>query len=336
MSNSHRPPKTEECDPRRAFGFAASPVLPGESQEEFDSLRDDLYAHYQPQGPIEEDAVQTIANAIWRKHKLGMFQHAFEARMRFGSYFEYPGDPAGHAKIAREGSQYVRTSVEALMTAFVANAVEKELIETETDSAENMKGPAPLAESETGDTQQMASIAMSNALPEGLFRNAAQNAIAKIRASSTEQANRRTPRTMSAEDRAGIVRTAVQAELETDGKASVSGAPRSTSEQVEKLQAAAEMAFGHATLKEIDEEICKRGNERALAKLGELLTPQNYIAELRFNEVLDSTIERAHDRLMKYQASRATKSAANVKSLQSDWVARKRLRAPNHNIIGDA
>jgi hypothetical protein len=63
-----------------------------------------------------------------------------------------------------------------------------------------------------------------------------------------------------------------------------------------------------------------------LAKLGDLLTPENYIDELHFNEVLDQTIARAHGRLMKYQASRARKSAANVNSLQPGWVADKHWR----------
>jgi hypothetical protein len=123
----------------------------------------------------------------------------------------------------------------------------------------------------------------------------------------------------------------VKTESETEKAKVVNEAPCSIREQttkmcdtLEKMFATMETAFGRATVEEIVEGMCSRATEKSLAKLGKLLTPENYIAELRFNEVLDSTIERAHDRLLKYQASRATKSTANVKSLQPDWVARKR------------
>jgi hypothetical protein len=118
--------------------------------------------------------------------------------------------------------------------------------------------------------------------------------------------------------------------LKTEAKA-VNEAPCSIREQPAKMQgaleevlAAMEMAFGRETAEEIVEGMCSRATETSLAKLDVLLTPENYIAELRFNEVLDLKIERAHDRLMKFQASRAKKAAANVNSLQPDWVARGR------------
>jgi hypothetical protein len=170
---------------------------------------------------------------------------------------------------------------------------------------------------------------MRSLLPEGSFKRMVENAIAQIRASSTEKADRRTHRTMSAEDRAGIVRTAVQAELETARTAAV--APCSIREQtaeiddaLEGVLSAMEKAFGRATIEEVVEGMCSMAIETSLAKLGDLLTPANYIAQLHFNEVLDITIERAHDRLMKFQASRLKKSATSVNSLQPDWVARRR------------
>jgi hypothetical protein len=61
-----------------------------------------------------------------------------------------------------------------------------------------------------------------------------------------------------------------------------------------------------------------------LARFGDLLTPEFYVSELRFAELLDLTIARAHNRLMKYQAARAKKTAADIVSLQPGWAARKR------------
>jgi hypothetical protein len=63
VSKSDRHQKVEDRDPKRAVGFAERPVLPGEDQEEFDALREELYLEYEPQGPAEEDAVETIAEA---------------------------------------------------------------------------------------------------------------------------------------------------------------------------------------------------------------------------------------------------------------------------------
>jgi cystathionine beta-lyase/cystathionine gamma-synthase len=64
--------------------------------------------------------------------------------------------------------------------------------------------------------------------------------------------------------------------------------------------------------------------EQALAELGDLLTPEHALEEIRFAEVLDLRIERAHDRLMKVQDRRAKKAAVNVVTLQPGWATRKR------------
>jgi hypothetical protein len=119
VSKSDRHQKVEDRDPKRAVGFAERPVLPGEDQEEFDALREELYLEYEPQGPAEEDAVETIAEAIWRKSHLGMFQRAFEARMKWGTFYQYPGDPYGDSGIAAEGDQRVIASVVGVVTHFV-------------------------------------------------------------------------------------------------------------------------------------------------------------------------------------------------------------------------
>ncbi len=84
------------------------------------------------------------------------------------------------------------------------------------------------------------------------------------------------------------------------------------------------MAFGRGFVEEMETKLRNEDIEQALAKFGELLTPDHYAAELQFVERLDATIERAHARLMKYQAERLKRSATKFASLQPDWAARRR------------
>ena len=107
----------EDRDPKRAVGFAAMPVLPGEDQKKFDVLRNELHLQYEPVGPIEEDAVEAIAAAIWRKRHLGVFQQAFVARMKWGLHFQYPGDPHGDQRIIEaDRREITATFTESLAT----------------------------------------------------------------------------------------------------------------------------------------------------------------------------------------------------------------------------
>src|SRR5450432_813 len=88
-----------EHDPEQSIGFAASPVFPGEDPKEFQCLVDELCEQYEPMGPVEKDAVQTMARAIFRKRHPEIFQRAFEARMKWGSFFNFPGDTEGFERI---------------------------------------------------------------------------------------------------------------------------------------------------------------------------------------------------------------------------------------------
>jgi hypothetical protein len=259
--------------------------------------------------------------------------------MKWGSYFEYPDDPKGFAKITREYSQ----RIDAMTAAFVEKMVEEGLSGPGPDSMEKVKEVAVIAESMTGSTKATSGITMTSALPEGPFKRMFENAVAAIKTSGTAKTNRKASHTTSVEDRARVVRKLVQTEIETEKARSANEEPRTIQEQdktmldaFEKLLAAMEKGIGRASVEEIVEGIGCRATEHSLAKFGDLLTPENYIDELRFNELLDQTIEHAHDRLMKYQASRAKKSAANVNSLQPGWVARKSWHLPNHNIKGGA
>jgi hypothetical protein len=56
--------------------FAISPVIPGEDPREFEELHSALIDEWQPSGPIEEDRVFGIADAMWRKLRSQKFLRA--------------------------------------------------------------------------------------------------------------------------------------------------------------------------------------------------------------------------------------------------------------------
>ena len=321
MGNFDRDPRTQEHDPKRAVGFAATVVLPGEDREEFDRLLEDLCLQYEPEGPVEDDAVQTMANAIWRKRHLKVFQRAFQARMKWGAYFKYPGDPEGFARITQEDGQQIAEC----MTLFSTKMVETELGKTGADDTEKLNETAQFAVSKAISMKETNDNTTSNVLPDGIFRTIFENAIAKIKAESTND------NPMSAEDVRDIVREVAKKEFETEKAKAESEKPRSIREQndkmvdaLTKIMAGFETALGPAIVEDLLDQIRCKSIELSLARFGDLLTPECYVAELRLNELIDLTIERTHDRLMKLQASRAKKAAANVPSLQPGWAARKR------------
>lgn len=53
--------------------FAATAILPGEDQREFEELHSALIEEWMPAGATEEDAVLSIAKAVWRKRRLQKF-----------------------------------------------------------------------------------------------------------------------------------------------------------------------------------------------------------------------------------------------------------------------
>jgi hypothetical protein len=58
--------------------FTQVTILPGEDPEAFLKLHLDVIQEWQPSGPTENDAVQTIAKGIWRK---GRFQRFLEGEL---------------------------------------------------------------------------------------------------------------------------------------------------------------------------------------------------------------------------------------------------------------
>ncbi len=55
-------------------------VLPGEDPAGFRKLQEDLFAEFAPDGPLEEDIVETIARLTWRKQNLLTYGMAATAR----------------------------------------------------------------------------------------------------------------------------------------------------------------------------------------------------------------------------------------------------------------
>lgn len=62
--------------------FSETAVLPGESQAEYDKLRQQVFDDLTPQGPLEEDIVGEVARLLWRKRNLDTYRIAEAARAR--------------------------------------------------------------------------------------------------------------------------------------------------------------------------------------------------------------------------------------------------------------
>jgi hypothetical protein len=54
--------------------YAATSVLPGESQADLEKLHRNIIAELAPSGVLEDDIVMTIAHLVWRKQNLGVLR----------------------------------------------------------------------------------------------------------------------------------------------------------------------------------------------------------------------------------------------------------------------
>jgi hypothetical protein len=61
-------------------GYSATALLPGEDPAAFEKLHTDLVAELVPNGPLEGDAVATIARLLWRKQNIATFRAVAAAR----------------------------------------------------------------------------------------------------------------------------------------------------------------------------------------------------------------------------------------------------------------
>jgi hypothetical protein len=327
MGKFDREQMPEEHDPKRAAGFAPTPVLPGESQEEYERLWEDLWERYQPVGPLEEDLVETIIAVLWRKTHLGVFQRAFEARVKWGFYFDCPGDRQGLTRIFKDDPQQLAEMCVKGMTIIATEIVESELADKSGEATETTEDNAEYVEDmpgaskqdtdccETGTTEASGNTTIDE-IPEGMLKRVVDGAFAEIKSDHTE----------SLEDVVSRI-----ANREFVAETERSNEPRSAGEEFQKIldlfnnmMGAVGVVLGNSAVEDLMVRIHRDATEHSLAGLGSLLTPECHSAELRHKELCDLSIERAHNRLMKYQGERKKKVAADIVSLQPGWAARKR------------
>ena len=62
---------TQKIPPALKHGaYAATSVLPGESQADFDNLHQGLVDEFRPSGAFEDQIVETMAHLVWRRQNL--------------------------------------------------------------------------------------------------------------------------------------------------------------------------------------------------------------------------------------------------------------------------
>ena len=164
-------------------------------------------------------------------------------------------------------------------------------------------------------------------IPEGILRIVTGNALDEIK-------RNRSPRT-----RDGTTSSKIKTIVEDVAKKewayarskpqkeiphTTAGYIRKMLDQFNNTMAVMEPALGADVVEEILKKTYDGTVEQALAELGDLVTSESFIEEIRFAEALDTRTERAYDRLMKMQDRRAKKAAVNDVTLQPGWATRKR------------
>jgi hypothetical protein len=322
-------------EPKVSIGFVGRSVLPGENQEELDHLRDDLHEQYQPEGPVEKDLVETIANAMWRKRHLNIFHRAFKARRIWGSFFRYPGDPDGGSRITQAYLERTSTLRAKEITKFVTAIVKRKLDEDADvsgkfgDDAEKIavSTSAPAPQEDLDRKAEAAAFTGSDDVIKAMFGAIAGKAFDEVKKMRRPRAGHGAITSNIDSVIQGVVKKELAAEKsrsQKDAPPTVAGRVEKMWDQLNNMMAAVGAALGADVVAEILRKTVDDVTEQALAELGDLLTPEHALEEIRFTEVLDLRIERAHDRLMKVQDRRAKKAAGNVVTLQPGWAARKR------------
>ncbi len=68
-------------------------LLPGEDANEYLELHARLREEHAPSGPVAEDAVDDLAKLIWRKSRLGIYQRAKFAKIKWSKHLTDKDDP---------------------------------------------------------------------------------------------------------------------------------------------------------------------------------------------------------------------------------------------------
>jgi hypothetical protein len=84
---------TSKIPPALKYGiYSAIAVLPGEDPAEFEKVRRDVFAEFDPKGTLEEDIVDDLAHLVWRKKNLSTLRIA-EAARNYCSLSKWYNDP---------------------------------------------------------------------------------------------------------------------------------------------------------------------------------------------------------------------------------------------------
>jgi hypothetical protein len=79
-------PKEKNLNAVKHGAYSEMIALPGEDREEFEALHRSLKEEFDPQGPAQEDRVETIAHNLWRKRRRRRYETnqivEFERRLR--------------------------------------------------------------------------------------------------------------------------------------------------------------------------------------------------------------------------------------------------------------
>ena len=102
---------------KRADGFAALAPLPGEDPDELSHILQELRTVYEPEDAEQDDALMTMAEALFRKRHRRIFRDAARARKRWGYYFDYPDDHFGVHRVLREIGEVALKKATALCEA---------------------------------------------------------------------------------------------------------------------------------------------------------------------------------------------------------------------------
>src|SRR5579871_3843434 len=49
--------------------YAQSLIIQGEKREDFETLQNEYYTHYQPQSPAERDLLDTMVRLVWQQRR---------------------------------------------------------------------------------------------------------------------------------------------------------------------------------------------------------------------------------------------------------------------------
>jgi hypothetical protein len=248
--------------------------------------------------------------------------------------FHIFGDTEGFDRIAELRRQQVNAMYIDMTTKCAIARVEGELAKFAVDGAETEKlisGEADIADvvanmSAADDRNETNGDLSVEYWSENCVNLIAERAIVEIKNNEKTTPNHRGRKESTAE----IVGRITKAEIAVEIERLQAGIPASFKEEfakksaaVDKMVASVKSLYGADSTRDMLAQVSRNGIEMLLARLGDLLTPERYAAEVQFSERLDGTIEVCHDRLMKYQAARTKKVSGNISSLQPGW-ARKR------------